>query len=277
MVLQSRRTRTRRAYLAPQVTTAMGDACSHRTRPVKSSGRTGRTCAVRRRQVGRSRGSAFAAAMVQPVSAPAKCLSALDHRTAQIAAPRRDTPGCRAVVVITAGRNAAHRWAFDKHMTLARSAHRPADQAHQRVPGLFSAGFGAGLAATAGLVDLARCHTRQADARSFLAPDRPIAIPNPGRRAGECLIGGYDQGGSCKDNRHGAGPFAGRPASSERLKISPVRHAPTVIYRGNADKRLRRQLCFAGGACARSGTECQFPAVRAGAVPDARRNEPRRS
>lgn len=75
-----------------------------------------------------------------------------------------------------------------------------AEQRDEAVARLECGGGRAGLVGLAGAVHLARCNTRNADVRAFRAPDRSIAVPDMGRRAGEALSCRDD--GCCKCQEH---------------------------------------------------------------------------
>src|SRR5690606_35947795 len=88
-----------------------------------------------------------------------------------------------------------------RHVMAVRSgASRLAHKPGQRIARLLSACFRTGLVRAASAVDLARRDTRETDARTFSAPDRTIAVPDPGGRTCESLSGrNNNRRGGCQE------------------------------------------------------------------------------
>lgn len=63
-------------------------------------------------------------------------------------------------------------------------------------------GIRTGMPGTAAAVHFARSHAREANMRTFRAPDRPIAIPDRDGRAGEGLSGRNDRGEQKQADHH---------------------------------------------------------------------------
>ena len=75
---------------------------------------------------------------------------------------------------------------------------RTAKQIHQRPHGVVAGSVGTRMAASTAIVALARRDPGDADARTFGAPDRAVAIGNECRRAKENQ--------PCGDNAHNTNP-----------------------------------------------------------------------
>src|SRR5690554_2544284 len=91
-------------------------------------------------------------------------------------------------------------------MPLAGHPDRTPDETDQRIAGFFGCGARTRVSRPAAAIHLARSNAGQADARSFGAPDRPVAVPDPGRRASERLARGRGGGGGKEqktENRRG--------------------------------------------------------------------------
>jgi len=69
-----------------------------------------------------------------------------------------------------------------------------ADQPDQRITGLDRRGRRTGMPATAAAIHFPSCNAGKTNTRSFGAPDRAVAIPNPDGRAGEGLACGLGRG-----------------------------------------------------------------------------------
>ena len=76
-------------------------------------------------------------------------------------------------------------WTAHKNMSLTRSADGATDQSDQCISGSFRRDAWAWLIGPATAVHLSSCDAGQADTRTFGAPDRPIAVPDPGWCAGK--------------------------------------------------------------------------------------------
>lgn len=68
-------------------------------------------------------------------------------------------------------------------MTLARLSGRLADELHQCIACIDRIGIGARMADAACPIQLPCGNPRKTDMRSFGAPDRPVTVPDPDRRA----------------------------------------------------------------------------------------------
>ncbi len=145
--------------------------------------------------------------MAPPVPIPSKSPTTPDHSAGQVAGLGRSAPCCRPRTSCAALRPAGHGRASDQNMSLAGNTGWSAEQLHQGIARLFSRSTRAGMVWPAGAVHFTRCDTRQANAWSFGAPDRAIAIPNTGWRAGEGFACGRSGGGRSKEqntkNRRG--------------------------------------------------------------------------
>ena len=85
---------------------------------------------------------------------------------------------------------------------MAPGAGGAADQVDQCVARHHRIGCGAGVTIGTGAIELARCNAGEPDARTFLAPYRPIAVPHGFGGAGESLAGRHDCGCEKKKCRH---------------------------------------------------------------------------
>lgn len=127
-------------------------------------------------------GSAEPIAAIAP---PAQGVAAAHHRTRQISDPRRRAQRGRPRSLAGAHRPAAKRRAAHNDMTTRETPARTTEKANEMVPRRRGAGGRAGMAGLAAAVEFARSNTAQADARSFRAPDRPVAVPDGDGRAGK--------------------------------------------------------------------------------------------
>lgn len=147
------------------------------------------------------------AAMTPPVPIPSQSPATPDHCAGQVARPGGHAPSCCPGATGTALGPAGHGGTFDQDVSLSGDTNRAPDQLDQSIACLFSRSTRAGMVRPAGAVHLARCDTRQANAWSFGAPDRAIAIPNTGWRAREGFACGRSGGGRSKEqntkNRRG--------------------------------------------------------------------------
>ena len=85
---------------------------------------------------------------------------------------------------------------------MAPGAGGAADQVDQRIARHHRIDCGAGMTIGTGAVELARCNAGEPDTRTFLAPYRPIAVPQGFGGAGESLAGRHDCGCEKKKCRH---------------------------------------------------------------------------
>ena len=79
-------------------------------------------------------------------------------------------------------------------MALSMHADTLADQPDQCIAGLYARGRGTGMAAAATAIHFPSRNAGKTNTRSFSTPDRAIAIPHPGGRAGEGLARGLGRG-----------------------------------------------------------------------------------
>lgn len=127
-------------------------------------------------------GSAEPIAAIAP---PAQGVAAAHHRTRQISDPRRRAQRGRPRSLAGAHRPAAKRRAAHNDMTTRETPAGTTEKTYEMVPRRRGAGGRAGMAGLAAAVEFARSNTAQADARSFRAPDRPVAVPDGDGRTGE--------------------------------------------------------------------------------------------
>ena len=120
------------------------------------------------------------AAMTPPIPIPSQSPATPDHSARQVTRPGGHAPSCRPRTASAALRPAGHGRASDQNMSLPGNTGWSAEQLHQGIARLFSRSTRAGMVWPAGAVHFTRCDTRQANARSFGAPDRAVAIPNTG-------------------------------------------------------------------------------------------------
>lgn len=97
-----------------------------------------------------------------------------------------------------------HRRPAHEDMTFTARAYGFPDESYQSIAGLYRIRIGAGLSSPARAVDLARRDPGDTDARSLGAPDRAVAVPDAGRRAGKGLAGRNDGDHKGKHGHAGA-------------------------------------------------------------------------
>lgn len=129
----------------------------------------------------------LAAPMPAPKPIPSRSPTAADHCAVYIAAARRDAPCSGSITTATLIATARHCGAFDKNMPMTADTCRGADKLHKRIPSGLCAGFRARMTGRARSVHLPRRNACKPNAWSFLAPDRPVTVPDVGWRASECL------------------------------------------------------------------------------------------
>src|SRR5688572_25658736 len=113
--------------------------------------------------------------------------------------------------------------ALNEDMPRARLASTAAQQHDEVITGCAAGLGGAGMAGPAAFVDLARRNSCQADPRAFSTPNRPVAIPNAGGRAGERLAARHDSRGLFR-----SGTSAGVAAMRwRRARAATCRHSST--------------------------------------------------
>ena len=143
--------------------------------------------------MGRKRTSITRSApMSTPVSLPPQRQTFLDHRAAQIEPVRLDAPGGRPGAASGADGGAFHWFAADKYMAFTAAVDRAADQFYEAIARRSGRGSRTGLVRAAGAIGFTRRNAGEADPWTLGTPNRPVAIPHPGRRAGEGRAGGDD-------------------------------------------------------------------------------------
>ena len=150
--------------------------------------------------------------MTPPVPTPSQSPTTPDHCAGQVARPGGHAPSCRPGATGTALGAAGQRRTTDQDVSLSGDTDRAPDQVDQSIARIFCRCSRTRVAQPASAVHLARCDPRQANTRSFGAPDRPIAVPHAGRRACESRARGRGSGGSSKEqnSKNRRGPWCRR-------------------------------------------------------------------
>ena len=132
--------------------------------------------------------------MRTPIFVPARGEAAPNHRTGNIAGTGRCAESGGAGAAGPAARQTAHGRSADEDMSRPVPPLRLSEQADQMIARRDRIGVRTGMPRTATAVHLARGDAGKTDMRAFGAPDRPIAVPDRDRCAGEGLAGGNNGG-----------------------------------------------------------------------------------
>jgi len=133
---------------------------------------------------------------------------------------------------------------------VAPGAGGAADQVDQRVARQHRIGCRAGMTIGTGTVEFARSNAGEPNARTFLAPYRPVAVPHGFGGAGESLAGRHDCGCEKKKCRH-SNFLADRSDQSTNFHWC---QRPTQQVRQNGDQVYMR-IPWRGKGLRRSATE----------------------
>src|SRR3546814_3782604 len=116
-----------------------------------------------------------------PVPIPTRRISITNHGERDIARLWRCTESRGAVSPGAAGRSATHRRAEHRYVASRARACSLSNQGYELVTGRARIRDRARMARAARSIHLARGDARQANVRTFCAPDRPVAVIENGR------------------------------------------------------------------------------------------------
>lgn len=125
------------------------------------------------------------APMIAPVARPSNRSAGTDDRAGEVAEIGRAAPGRGPRSAGGPGGNTGHGRGADLDVAGREPAAGSTEEAHQSVARIGGIDVRARLSWLAGTVHLASGDAGNSHPRTFGAPDRPIAIPDGDRRAGE--------------------------------------------------------------------------------------------
>ena len=125
--------------------------------------------------------------MPLPVSIPPRGIPTANHRARYVSTLRRYAPRARAAAASRASRDTVHLRALNEDMAMLTNSIRFADQANKRVSCIDSIRIRARVTRATGAIHFTGSYAGEANARPFLTPNGPIAVPHSDRRATERL------------------------------------------------------------------------------------------
>lgn len=134
----------------------------------------------------------ISAPMTAPVTRPSNRAAGTNNRAREVAESRGAAPGGGARPASGTVGDTGHWRGANLDVAGPQRAPRPAEEGHQPVARVHRISRRAGLVRLARAVHLACRHAGDADPGAFRAPDRPVAIPNGNRGAGEAAPRGHD-------------------------------------------------------------------------------------